>query len=258
MMVEKDVSQLQHADWIVLNEKDIVYHNIQYQSPYRSTEKFVEWLKLGGYFSDKNELHICDMGCGGGANLYYLASKFPQHYFTGIELNAQLVEMANRQLEQNNLKDKNVGGGGRRVIQGDLYNLSNEFYNTFDGIILFQVLVSLPEYEKALDAMAQLNPRWIAFSSLFYEGNIDFIIRTKDYSYGDEDYYNIYSLPRIKDYLAKLGYVKFEYIPFDIDIDLPKPKTEGFGAYTFKTEDGKRLQMSAALLLPWYFVVASK
>lgn len=30
------------------------------------------------------------------------------------------------------------------------------------------------------------------------------------------------------------------------------------GTYTIKTEEGKRLQISVGLMMPWYFVVAYK
>ena len=30
------------------------------------------------------------------------------------------------------------------------------------------------------------------------------------------------------------------------------------GTYTIKTEDGNRLQVSGAMLMPWYFVYAAK
>ena len=61
----------------------------------------------------------------------------------------------------------------------------------------------------------------------------------------------------MRDYLKTLGYEKFEYIPFEIDIDLPQT-TKDIGTYTIKSEEGKRIQISAGLMMPWYFIVASK
>ena len=58
--------------------------------------------------------------------------------------------------------------------------------------------------------------------------------------------------------MKKLGYSYFEYMPFEIDIDIPRGESMDIGTYTIKTEDGKRLQISAGLMMPWYFVVAYK
>ena len=57
---------------------------------------------------------------------------------------------------------------------------------------------------------------------------------------------------------AARGYMRFEYQKFEIDIDIPKPKSAGMGTYTAKAGDGERLQISWALLMLWYFVVAMK
>lgn len=239
-------------DWMELQDRDIIYHQRQLEKPFRSTEKFVEWLAKEQYLKDESTTKICDMACGGGGNLYYMAKTFPHVEFYGIELNPQLVEMGNKWLKKEQMDDRN------KLMQGNIYKLNRDLKNVFNGIISFQFLVGLPDYKEALKAMTELEPDWIAFSSLFYEGNIDFTVRAKDYDYGIERYYNVYSLRQVENYLGTLGYKNMRYVPFDIDIDLPKPKTEGFGAYTIKTEKGKRLQISGAVLLPWYFVVASK
>lgn len=39
---------------------------------------------------------------------------------------------------------------------------------------------------------------------------------------------------------------------------LPKPEKAGLGTYTEKLEDGRRIQISGGLMLPWYFIVACK
>ena len=62
----------------------------------------------------------------------------------------------------------------------------------------------------------------------------------------------------LKDFLAERGYTVFRAEPFEIDIDIPKPEHLDMGTYTVKTEDGKRLQISGALLMPWYSVYAAK
>lgn len=230
------------------------YHKLQMEKPYRSTEMFIEWLNNKGYFNEK--VHsVCDMACGMGGNTMYLAKMFPNIKFTGIDLEQELID---------------IGGGVARedlcnckLYQGDWYNIDEKWKNKFQGIISFQTLSWLPEYESALRKLVELNPDWIAISSLFYDGDIEYTNKVRDYyrPTGDKEYcemyYNIYSITRVRECFRKIGYDKFEYIPFEIDIDLPKISKD-IGTYTVKTEDGKRIQISAGLMMPWYFIVASK
>lgn len=233
---------------------DIDYHCKQYVKAYRSTECFVGWLEKLGYLN-KSVQNICDMACGGGANIAYMGNRFKSSFFTGIDLSDELIEYGNRRLE---------GRNNCRLYQGDWYNLDKKWIGKFNGIISFQTLSWLPEYEKALNILAMLNPEWIAISSLFYEGDIEYIIKIKGYyrpsanKEYEEAYYNIYSLVRIEKCFKQLGYSQFNYVPFDIDLDLPKPESLDIGTYTIKTEGEKRIQVSGALMMPWHFIVASK
>ncbi len=53
-------------------------------------------------------------------------------------------------------------------------------------------------------------------------------------------YYNIYSLKRVQKCFERLGYNQFDFIPFDIDIDILKTDSIT-GPYIIKTADGKRI-----------------
>ena len=159
---------------------------------------------------------------------------------------------------KNDLKLKNAA-----LKNGDWYHPSQEDINVYDGIVSFQTLSWLPGYKEEIACLAKLNPKWIAISSLFFEGQIDFDIKIHEYDRKDSDgsrdsYYNIYSLPKVREEFDKNGYHNFEFFKFDIDIDIPQLHPNHMGTYTQKTEDGKRLQISGPLLMPWYFIVASK
>ena len=150
------------------------------------------------------------------------------------------------------------------IFELDCYHLNPDLKNRYKGIVSFQTLSWLPEYYEAIRCMTELGADWIALSSLFYEGDIDYTIQLKDYTRASNEkvyteyYYNIYSLVKIRERFAELGYKKFKYKYFDIDIDLPRPEKDGLGTYTKKLEDGSRIQISAGLMLPWYFIVAYK
>ena len=153
-----------------------------------------------------------------------------------------------------------------RLFNGNCFNLNNSLIGKYDGVISLQVLSWLSEWQCPMEQICKLRPRFIALSSLFYEGDIEWIINVKNYERPDESknsdhtdaFYNIYSLPKIKRYLSEEGYDFFRFKSFEIDIDIPKPDSLDWGTYTVRTDEGKRMQMSAAMFLPWYFIYAER
>ena len=68
------------------------------------------------------------------------------------------------------------------LIEADLYDLPKRFVGRYDGIVSFQTLSWLPEYEKPLEKLAQLGAGWIGFTSLFCEADISSSTLIKDYT----------------------------------------------------------------------------
>lgn len=178
--------------------------------------------------------------------VFWGGGEFPSTEFVGIDIEKRLLDLYQG-------TESNV-----RVEQGDWFNLSDKYINYFKGIVSFQTISWLSDYKDAILSLCKLNPEWIAMSGLFYPGKINFYIRMDNHESPGEPYYNIYSLPLVEKLFAKNGYTHFEYVPFEIDIDLPKPTSYRMQTYTVKTKDDKRLQISGALLMPWYFIYASK
>ena len=224
------------------NDHIVDYHLKQYSEPYRSTVMFHDWLNQRVSLDGQR---ILDMACGAGANLNYFGVLHPQSKFTGIDYDLNTLSSAPPQEDNVHLE------------QGDWFHLGSKYVNAFDGIISLQTLSWLSDYKVPLENLCALHPKWIALTSLFYEGKITYWIRLDDEEENRTCYYNVYSLPKIKELFAHHGYTHFEYQPFMIDIDIPKTDTYRMKTYTKRTINGDRLQISGALLMPWYFILAS-
>lgn len=244
------------TEWLNIINPD--YHDKQFVEPYRSTVKYIEWLSKLGIFSLSSNQKILDVGTGKGANLFYLNRLYPDNSYIGIDINENLIS------EGMDFMGK-AGVANITLFNEDIYKKS-ECFNSFhfDGVISFQTLSWLPEYEKVIAAMVSSNPDWISFSSLFYEGNVECKIEVSQYPILEKkttrhvSYYNIYSIPKIKKLLGDYGYKKFYYSPFTIDIDLQKPSNGLMGTYTRELINRDKIQLSGPLLLPWYFILAVK
>lgn len=147
--------------------------------------------------------------------------------------------------------------------QGDFTKLKRGDFGKLNGIVSLQTFNILPNYFEIAQCMCRLEPEWIVFSTLGFEGLIDYEGKLRDYTKNKdgeyaEVFYNIYSLLKMKQYFENLGYKKFDYKEFEMDIDLPQTNKMGRGTYTIKTEQGKRLQISGGMMMPWYFVFVEK
>lgn len=232
-------------------DKRLNYHKMQAEKTYRNTVFFEEFINEFVSFGQEKYLELAS---GAGANLEYFAQKHPNAAFTGIDYDQELIKVGG-----GIVKSKNAC-----LEYGDWYHLDKKYINQFEGIISLQTLSWLPEYKEPIKKACELQPRWIAMSSLFYEGKINYTISLENYERPLIDkpytkhYYNIYAIPLIKELFSRLGYNKFYYKPFEIDIDIEKPNDYDIGTYTVTTKEEKRLQVSGAMLLPWYFILAMK
>lgn len=231
------------------------WHRRQFLEPKRNLIFFDKFIS--NFQNFKGGCKILDLACGGGAEAVWLATQHPAISIKGLDY----VEKAFSYFEENAAPEikKRVS-----LEKGDWYAIDRKYINQFDGIISLETLSWLEDWKEPIDKIIELNPKWMAFSALFYEGKINYQVKLENYEDAEmEDsqyttYYNIYSIPLIKEYMVSKGYKKFEFQKFDIDIDLPKPERMGTGTYTVKTVDGERLQISAAMLMPWYFIYAEK
>jgi len=237
------------------NKKEILYHKMQFDSPYRSTIAFWDWILSMPCMKGSDT--ILDIGTGMGSNVFYFQRVSPEKKFIGIDQNVKLIEVAKKHLLDNFVTNISFD-------VGDLYNLSKEKYVGIDGIVSLQLLSWLENYEQPLQSMFDLSPRWIAASSLFYEGCLESYTTVRDYYrpdiFGNNFslyHYNIYSLDKVKKLFFDHGYPNFYFVPFHIDIDLER-NTKDLGTYTITTKHNERLQFTGPLYLPWYFIFASK
>ena len=227
------------------------YHDKQFQEIKRSTVKFYDWIESLNILSSESTIHVADVGAGQGANVLYASKRYPEAKFTGIDINPDLIKKGNRHIERQT---------NCRLLVGDLYNFDQKHIGAYEGIVSLQVLPFLPDYEIPIQKMIELSPTFIAMSALLYDGDVECNIKMHDFSepHGRTFNYNTYSLLRIIECFYSYGYRNVNYSPFEIDIDIPKPKSTGMGTYTENLENGRRIQISGPLLMNWYFFVACK
>lgn len=240
----------ENIEWLQGDEKELAYHLDQYNNPKEYSKylikKFTEWRL------DKKTNSVLDLGCGAGAVTYYFAKENPQISFVGLDINPKYIDFAN------NHKVSNTSFEVK-----DFKDLKSEI-GYYDGIMCLQTLSWISNYNRIVNAMIKLNPKWIMITSLFYDGPVDAKIIIKDYSrsMGKYNYrsshYNIYSIDKFDNMINKKGYKIVRKEPYIFPFDLPKPQSSGMGTYTEKVSEDKRIQISGPILMSWYTLLIIK
>ncbi len=231
-------------------DKDSVIRGMKkYLEKKQELDKFLE--KLISPLIKNKSLKILDACCGVGHIIYHLSKISPKSQFVGIDKKDYLIKEARTLFspEQSNIVFK----------ISDVYKLSKYFKKKFDITLNWKTLSWLPDYKKIMEEMIKVTKKCIFLSSLFYEGDIDFEIKVREYKTENgkksfNAYYNVYSLPRFKDFCRKLGAKRIKVYNFEMPVDLPRPSLNRMGTYTVKLKNGKRLQISGVVLMNWKII----
>jgi ubiquinone/menaquinone biosynthesis C-methylase UbiE len=221
---------------------------IKYVDKKQEMDKFLEKL-ITPIIQGKN-LKILDACCGIGHILYFLSEISPKSTFLGVDQTSYLIEEAKTLCQAK----KNI-----YFEVGDVYDLPYKYLKEFDISINWKTISWLPYYDQLLKSIVAVTKKHIFISSLFYDGDIDFEIKVREFKKetgkdGFNAYYNVYSFPHFKDFVYGLGAKNIETYDFEIDIDIPKPPIDQMGTYTVKLENGKRLQISGAVVMSWKII----
>lgn len=226
----------------------------QLETPYFSTVAFCDFILNNRGLADGTS--VLDIGTGIGANLHYFNRRCPNVKFTGADNNAQKIDEARQLADLRELNDISF-----ETL--DWFALPSEYCNRFDGIINIHTLCCFKHVDVAIEALCKLEPKWVAFNSLFWPGDLDVMIHIRDHnnSYltdgNPEGDFNIFSLNRLAAVFNRQGYdVVAE--PFFPPEPIPRKTSVDRGTYTIKTEMHDRTQFSGPVHLPWHFVFATK
>ena len=226
--------------------------NISEMNKYLKTKQEIDKIleKIISPIIKEKKLKILDACCGIGHITNLLKNISHESDFIGIDQSDYLIKKAQELF-------KNTKNTSFEVA--DIYDIKEKYQKEFDISICWKTISWLPYYDQILKNLIHMTKDHIFLSSLFYEGDIDFEIKVREFkkesgSEGFNSYYNVYSLPQFKKFVYSLGAKDIEVFDFDIDIDIAQPPIYQMGTYTVKLENSKKIQISGAVVMNWKII----
>ena len=230
-----------------INDKELhAYHNRQYDEMYKSTEFLINQLQLK--WANESNLSILDVGCGGGANLYYIAKQFPHLQFTGIDINDYFVEEAAARHRKLGITNTSFKAAGFENIE--------EEYDIIGSSQVLEV-VTMNKAKELKEVCFQHSKKAVYFLAMFTDKKLDYEINIHDYLYDKVIPYNIYSIPQMNNLASKYGFNLTNSEEFVINMVLPDVH-QGRGTYTRRDEYGKLMMFTDVLYMPWRLLYYEK
>jgi ubiquinone/menaquinone biosynthesis C-methylase UbiE len=228
------------------NKNFVIDSMSKYISQKQEMDKQLE--KIISPFIKGRSLDILDACCGIGHISYFLHRISPKSKFLGIDQTPYLIDEATKVC--NGIKNL-------RFEVGDILDM--KYKKKFDITINWKTLSWLPYYTDILKSLFKVTKNHIFLSSLFYNGDIDFEIKVREFKkrtskLGFTSYYNVYSYPHFEEFVYELGAKNVKSYDFHIKKDLQKPPRDQMGTYTLLLKNGSRLQASGAVLMLWKII----
>ena len=192
---------------------------------------------------------IADVACGSGSLSFHLSSLYPQARFTLADLNDDALDIA-REVG----KTFNAG-----VVKADAHALSLPS-DHYDLVFFWHTLLCVNEPQRAFRELLRIcQPGGRVFiSSLFnMEHDVDLLTKAVDHTRASSREgglpYNSFCERTIRSWTD----CDLAFHDCEMQIDLPQ-QTRGLGTYTRKLEGGRRLQISAGMIMSWRILEVRK
>tara|TARA_B100000795_G_scaffold249286_1_gene216713 strand:- start:2172 stop:2894 length:723 start_codon:yes stop_codon:yes gene_type:complete len=220
---------------------------LKYDVKKQEMDKLLESLVLT--YLENKKLEILDACCGIGHVSRILSDLSPQSKFIGVDSESELIKVGKKLNKSQNIS----------LINEDIFKFLANNLKQFDISVCWKTLSWFSYYEDLLIALIKSTKNHIFISSLFFDGDIDFEIRVREFKkeaghQGFNKNYNVYSLPQFKRFALSRGVKNIDVVDFDITIDLPRPPIDEMGTHTITEKNGHKTQVSGAVVQYWKII----
>lgn len=240
-----------YIESLQINSENTVAYYLKSFNIKTEQQKFLEQILCN---NKAEPLRIADIACGSGSLSWHLSSLYCDSHFTLVDFNPEAIALAKSLIKKQNFY----------FINNDIYDLNSLKDNSFDAVFCWQTLSWLSKpFEALMELIRITKPGGNIYASSLFNLDHDVDIYSKVFDYtkpaGIQNIpfeYNTYSLFTVNRWLSE-RINSFKIVPFTPDCDFVN-ENRGIGTYTITSDKGKRIQVSAGLLLNWGVLIITK
>ena len=231
----------------VIRDHDKLYLKANYKKNPKETSKFLA-RQAGPFLNRHPKPRVLDVGCATGDLLHYFGTLFPHAELFGFDFLKKLLDRAKKEV-------KNA-----QFFQIDITKRSTLPRSKYDAIFMVGVHSIFDDYKSWLDNLLWLlnDGGTIFVMGTFNPEPVDVLIKTRDVSQFEPDSWqsgwNLFSIKTISRHLDRRK-AQYQFIPFELPIDIKKNLKDPLRSWTEKLENGKRMVINGTQLRHTVYVL---
>lgn len=232
---------------------DQLYLNENYKEKPKEYFKFIANEISKDFRLNTPPQKMIDIGCETGSFLLFLRNIYQNAELIGIDILPELLERVNTERDI-----KTVLGD---ISNPDTYKDKMNELQDCDFVTMMGVHTIFDDFKPIIqNALKFLKKNGILYIfGIFNPENLDVIIRSKysDRECNWERGWNLFSIYSLNKYCNEIG-CSVEFIPFHIEIDIPKHDNDPLRSWTIDIRDGEKMVLNGLQLVHNFYLAKIK
>lgn len=232
---------------------DKLYLSEDYKTEPKEYFKTIESLiKNDLHLGEDSEFDLIDIGCETGSFLYYIRRCYKNANLYGVDVMDALLDSL-----RNDMRIE------AHVFLGNIDTGEGLPTTKFDVVTMLGVMSIFDDFKNAISNCVSLlkEDGYAYIFGIFNPEDIDALIKVRrsDSPKGEgwESGWNLFSIKSISTYLEGMK-LRFDFIPFQIGIDIKKHGDDPLRSWTIKGRDDERLIINGIQLVHRFYILRIK
>lgn len=200
-------------------------------------------------YSSGSEFSLLDIRCATGGMLYFLRKEFPEADLSGMDVMEELLKKCN----------DGIAGKPVKTYIADISCKETLPAETYDIITMLGVLSIFDDFADVLDNVVSMlgHKGTLMVFGIFNPEDIDVLIRSRTAGTKTdiwESGWNYFSKSSLEEYCKERN-LKYEWIPFQFEFDIPRHIDDPLRSWTIDLYNGKKMIVNGLQLIHHFYLL---
>ncbi len=216
---------------------------------FKFVKKQIEKDFGNGVYSD--DFDMLDVGCETGSFLTFIRRQFPNAELWGMDIMPELLEELNSGQE--------AGAKPLHPLLGNIADDTTLPEQKFDIITMLGVISIFDDFRPVLRNLAKMLKEngQIYIFGIFNPEDLDVLIKSRHSGESKDKWetgWNTFSTASVGKYCREIEF-QYEFLPFELGIDIPKHEGDPLRSWTLEMNSGKRMIVNGLQLVHNFYLL---